>query len=82
MAGVVAQFVPQATIVPVNIFAPFLAASTATATGGNTGGNNTGVTVTATSNTLTNSNFLYKGLNYVSTHPIVNDPVGPGASAG
>ena len=48
VAGVVAQFVPQATIVPVNIFAPFLApaststttaapAATAAATGGTDG---------------------------------------------
>jgi hypothetical protein len=86
VAGVVAQFVPQATIVPINIFAPFLAPATGTAggttggTGGTTGttGTTTGVTVTAAANALTDSQFLWQGLNYVSTHPFVNDPVRPG----
>ncbi len=81
---------PQATIVPVNIFDPFLAPGAATTgTGGGTGGTggatggagangNTGVTATANANALTDSQFLYDGLQYVAQHPFVNDPVRPG----
>jgi len=75
VAGVVAQFVPQATIVPVNIFAPFLSpgsSTTATATNG-------GATlISANANALSDSNLLYQGLDYVAKHPFVNDPVRPG----
>jgi hypothetical protein len=79
VAGVVAQFVPQATIVPVNVFAPFIAFSTSTTTAGNGGaGGAAGTVVSANTNTLTSSELLYKGLNYVSTHPFVNDPIRPG----
>ncbi len=88
VAGVVAQFVPQATIVPVDIFDPFLAPATGTTGTGTTGttgttgatgaAGTTGVVVSASANALTDSQFLYEGLNYVATHPYVNDPVRPG----
>jgi hypothetical protein len=87
VAGVIAQFVPQATIVPVDIFAPFLIATSVTTTttggGGGTGGvgggtNGSSVSLTANTNTLTSSQYLWDGLNYVSGHPYVNDPVRPG----
>ena len=82
VAGVVAQFVPQATIVPVTIFAPFVgtvtlpSSSGTTGTTGGTGG--TGTSISATSNALTTSQALYQGLQYVAQHPYVNDPVRPG----
>ncbi len=84
VAGVVAQFVPQATIVPVTIFAPFvgtvtLPTSSSTGTTGTTGGTGgTGTSISATSNALTTSQALYQGLQYVAQHPYVNDPVRPG----
>lgn len=65
IAGVIAQFVPQATIVPVNIFAPFFTASTTTDTR------------TLTSNVLTSNDSVYRGLKYVADNPFVNDPVRP-----
>jgi hypothetical protein len=77
LAGVIAQFVPQATIVPVDVFAPFIvpgAPGTTTGTGG-TGGTGTGIT--ATSNGLATSQNVYQGLQYVNTHPYVKDPVRP-----
>jgi hypothetical protein len=78
IAGIIAQFVPQSTIDPVNIFAPFITpvAVTTTATGG-VGGTTTGVSLTARTNGLSTANLLYYGLNYVSLHPFVNDPVRP-----
>jgi len=79
VAGVIAQFVPQATIVPVDIFLPFNAGVTLTASGssttGGTGGSNS---ISGTSNALTSSNLLYNGLQYVVQHPFVNDPLRPG----
>ena len=86
VAGVIAQFVPQASIVPVNIFAPFLVASSSTTTGGGGGGfgggggvgGGAGITLSANTNALTNSQYLYQGLGYVASHPFVNDPVRPG----
>jgi hypothetical protein len=81
IAGVVAQFVPQATIEPVDIFNPFqLFTAPATGTGGTTTGGTTtgtGATVTANSNATTTSNAVYQGLNYTYKHPFVNDPVRP-----
>ena len=62
LAGVIAQFVPQATILPVNIFAPFTAVTSAT---------------NGTSNVLTTNEAVYKGLKYVADNPFVNDPVRP-----
>jgi hypothetical protein len=78
LAGVVAQLVPQATIVPVDVFDPFvLPSTTTTTTGGGTGGSS-GTTVTASSNGVTTSQQVYEGLQYVSSHPYVADPVRPG----
>ncbi|MFO0909641.1 MAG: hypothetical protein U0794_15015 [Isosphaeraceae bacterium] len=81
VAGVIAQFVPQASIVPVNLFAPFLAVSFSGTAGGGTGGGGTGggtTTVTGNSNTLTSSQYVYKALEWVAKRPFVNDPVRPG----
>ncbi len=65
IAGVIAQFVPQATIVPVNIFAPFTTSST------------TSGTSVLNSNVLTNNEAVYRGLKYVADNPFVNDPIRP-----
>ncbi|MFO0950895.1 MAG: hypothetical protein U0835_07010 [Isosphaeraceae bacterium] len=88
VAGIVAQFVPQATIVPVNLFAPFLAVSvTAGGNGGGGGGGGigggggggTGTTATSgNSNTLTTSQAVYQAFGYLSSNPFVNDPIRPG----
>lgn len=86
VAGVVAQYVPQATLVPVNIFAPFLSVSlvssgttggTGTGTGTGTGGTGT-TTLSGNSNAMTSSQYFYKGLDWIAKHPFVNDPVRPG----
>src|SRR5262249_21291525 len=76
VADVIAQFVPQATILPITIFAPFIVAGSSTTTGT---GSTTGTTssVTASTNALTNSQFLYQKLSYLAAHPFVNDPVRP-----
>ncbi len=68
VAGVIAQFVPQATIVPINVFAPFISGGTST-TGTTTG---TAATLGATNNTA-----VYKGLQYVNAHPFVANPLNP-----
>ena len=88
VAGVVAQFVPQATLVPVDIFLPFNAGKTLTASsstggtggGGGGGGGGTGASssLTGTSNALSSSDLLYNGLQYVIQHPFVGDPIRPG----
>jgi hypothetical protein len=80
IAGVVAQFVPQATIDPVNIFYPFLASTggtttTATSTSG-TGTTGTPLTAPST-NAVTTNQAIYQGLAYVAKHPFVNDPIRP-----
>jgi hypothetical protein len=88
VAGIIAQFVPQATLVPVNIFVPFLvpaALSGSSSTGGtggtgggSSGGSSSGASLSGTANALTDSNELYNGLQYVITHPFSNDPLRPG----
>ncbi len=85
VAGVVAQFVPQATLVPVDIFLPFNAGRTLTASsttsgtgGGGGGGGGASSSLTGTSNALSSSDLLYNGLQYVIQHPFVSDPVRPG----
>ena len=89
VAGVIAQFVPQATIVPVNIFVPFTSVSVSWSSssgrrhGGGSGGGTGGSrrrrpSLSGTANALTSSNLLYNGLQYVITHPFVNDPLRPG----
>ena len=91
VAGVIAQFVPQATIVPVDIFVPFigsvtLSSSSSTGGSGSTGGGAGGTggscggstSLSGTANALTSTNLLYNGLEYVIQHPFVNDPLRPG----
>jgi hypothetical protein len=72
IAGVVAQFVPQTTIDPVNIFNPFLTTTGTTAT---TTGTTSGLAFN--SNASTNTSNVYKGIKYVADHPYVNDPIRP-----
>jgi hypothetical protein len=92
VAGVIAQFVPQATIVPVDIFLPFIgpvSLSSSSSTGGTggsggsggsggTGGSGSSSSLSGTANALTSTNLLYNGLQYVVSHPFVNDPIRPG----
>lgn len=89
VAGVVAQFVPQTTIQPVDIFNPYqtLAGSSTSATGGaggvggvgGVGGGVGGVSLLSfNSNAFTTSQNVYDGMKYVADHPYVNDPVRPG----
>ena len=87
VAGVIAQFVPQATIDPVNIFLPYI------------GRRHVELELVhrrrhrrrrrqrrrrlrpasrGTANALTSTNLLYNGLEYVIQHPFVNDPLRPG----
>ncbi len=86
VAGVVAQFVPQATIVPVNIFNPFQATSgftQSTGTGtGTTGGNNTGnnAAISNTSNAVASNQDVWLGMHYVAQHPFALDPIRPGTT--
>jgi hypothetical protein len=83
VAGVVAQFVPQATILPVNVFypnnaiTPLLSGSSpgsGTTTGG-TGGTTGGTAII--SNATATPQSVYNGLNYLTKHPFVADPVRP-----
>ena len=81
VAGVIAQFVPQATLVPVDIFIPYNGGKTLTetpssSTTGGTGGGS--ASFSGTSNALTSNDLLYNGLLYVIQHPFVNDPLRPG----
>lgn len=79
VAGVVAQFVPQATINPVSAFNPFNAGGSSTTGGGGGNGNNGGGGGTSTvTNTLTSTNAVYNGFVYTAAHPFVADPVRPG----
>ena len=64
LAGVIAQFVTQATIEPVDIFTPFLVGT------GGTNGLQVGEAVTT-------NDSIYNGLGYVGSHPFVKDPVRP-----
>ncbi len=78
----IAQFVPQATIVPVDIFLPYNAGVTLSASSTqrqqhDSGGGGSS-SLSGTSNALTSSNLLYNGLEYVVQHPFVNDPLRPG----
>src|SRR5208337_5304065 len=75
VAGVVAQFVPQATIEPVTIFAPFVGSvtlPTSTSTSGTTsttsitGTTGTTTALSASSNALTTSQAVYQCLKYVA----------------
>ena len=77
VAGVVAQFVPQATIDPVDIFNPFQTLTGTTATTTATTGV-TGSTLAFNSNAATSSQNVYDGIQYVADHPYVNDPIRPG----
>ncbi len=76
VAGVVAQFVPQATIEPVAIFSPTLTVTSSS--GGTTGGTGGSTTTTSTLSTVnTSPQLFYQGLQYVADHPFVGDPVRP-----
>jgi hypothetical protein len=75
IAGVVAQFVPQSTLNPVNIFNPFVAfTSTTTTTTGTAGA---GAALGFNSNASTSTSNVYNGIKYVADHPFVNDPIRP-----
>ena len=74
VAGVVSQFVPQATIMPINLFIPGAVPGSASGSS-NTG--NTGSTTTATFG-YTSNQAIFKALQYLSKNPYVNDPVRPG----
>jgi hypothetical protein len=79
VAGVVAQFVPQATIEPVDVFSPFLVTTAITSTGTTGGGTTTGSgSSTQATNATTSSQEIYQGLDYITKHPFVNDPIRPG----
>ncbi len=92
VAGIIAQFVPQATIVPVDIFSPFAPFATVSSSsgtggtgsggGGGGGGGGTGSTgggiAAATNNDGATTQTLYNGINYLVTHPFVSDPVRSG----
>ncbi len=78
VAGVVSQFVPQATLNPVSAFNPFNAGNTGGTTGGGGGNGNGGGTTTIVTNTLTSTNAVYNGFAYTAAHPYVADPVRPG----
>ena len=92
VAGVIAQFVPQATIVPVDIFIPVQPAAATissrhqSTTGGPAArrhrrrrhrGTGTGGTSAPTTDGAT-TQTLYNGPQYVIQHPYVNDPLRPG----
>lgn len=70
VAGVVAQFVPQATLVPVAIFSPFVG-SVSLSVGGDT------TTLNGISNALTTSQAVYAAMGYVAQNPFVLDPIRP-----
>ena len=82
VAGVISQIVPQTTILPVNVFAPFIAVSGASSSSTTNGGGATNGATTnsfgANSNGLATTQNVYDGLQYVATHPFVQDPVRPG----
>ena len=76
---------PQATIVPVDIFAPYLlpagVSSSTSGSGGTGGGGGTGgssTSVGGSANALTSTDLLYNGLEWTIQHPFVNDPLRPG----
>ena len=72
----VAQFVPQATIDPVDIFNPFQTLTGTTATTTTTTG--VAAALAFNSNAATSSQNVYNGIQYVADHPYVNDPIRPG----
>ncbi|HKM52940.1 MAG TPA: S8 family serine peptidase, partial [Isosphaeraceae bacterium] len=82
VAGVVAQFVPQATIEPVAIFAPFFGSvslsSSSTSSSSSSSSTSSSSSLSATSNALTSANAVYQGMAYVAANPFVDDPVRPG----
>ena len=67
LAGVVAQFVPQATLSPVSVASPFFQGSTTNSVG-----------VALNSNAITTNQALYDAFQYVADNPYVRDPVRPG----
>ncbi len=94
VAGVVAQFVPDATIDPINVFgqSPFeggisigggsggtggTGGTGGGGTGGGTGGTGTGGTI-FTNDLGATAETVFDGLQYLTQHPYVNDPIRPG----
>ena len=73
VAGVIAQFVPQATLNPVNVFTPN---QVVPSIGGSTGGSIGGAGGSISANVTTPQN-IYTGLNYISNNPFVADPIRP-----
>ena len=70
VAGVIAQFVPQATLNPINVFTPFqVVPSIGGTTGGSVGG--------AVSANVTTPQNIYLGLNFIANNPFVKDPLRP-----
>ena len=78
VAGVVAQFVPQATIEPVAIFAPFFGSVSLSSSSTSSGSTSSTSSLSASSNALTSANAVYQGMAYVAANPFVGDPVRPG----
>ncbi|MBV8265976.1 MAG: hypothetical protein JO252_06495, partial [Planctomycetaceae bacterium] len=76
VAGVVAQFVPQATLEPVDIFNPFQTPTTTTTSSSSTT-TGTSATISTISNAATTTNAVYQGFGYVAKSPYVDDPVRP-----
>ena len=68
VAGIIAQFVPQATLNPINVFQPFVVSQT------------TGGGVTFATNQATTTDAVFSGLQYVANNPYVADPVRPGST--
>ncbi len=66
VAGVIAQFVPQATLNPINVFQPLVVSTVVN------GG------VTFATNATTTTDAVFQGLQYVANNPFVADPVRPG----
>ena len=62
VAGIIAQMVPDATILPVNLFVPGAA----------------GGAIAAGSLGYTSNQAIFKALQYVGRNPYVNDPIRPG----
>ena len=71
VAGVIAQFVPQATLNPINVFTPN---QVVPSIGGSTGGSIGGAGASISANVTTPQN-IYTGLNYIANNPFVVDPL-------
>jgi len=85
VAGVIAQFVPQATLNPINVFEPFVTLGAGTTTGNNTGGGGVGgvggggfgFAQSFPSNASATTDSLFAGFQYAANNPYVADPIRP-----